>query len=283
MTPDEIVHRLISDDLRDIEQIEADDLIFYLEYLGGQERQWKREVLLRLALHFTPKQALARYRDEDHDYTDYHSDKEPYQMIIQYIENNCNFSESESKKVGEIFGGLWYAWVEERKNINKKKRKALKSKLKREQNNRCNNCGVKLGDEKNSAAYNEEDHFKPIHEFVHPQMDGELDHKEPVSQFGQNDSGNFQLLCRFCNQGKKDDIAISIDDRLSIATKDPSDVDSSLRRSLFYEVTSDCSECTQCGNQIAETELTIQMKSSSGCLTTSSLQAVCVDCLDDSE
>jgi 5-methylcytosine-specific restriction endonuclease McrA len=277
MTSEELLDHLLSSSSREID-MDIEDLIFYLEYLGEHHNDWKRQTLLRLALHFTPKQALADHREEEHNFTDYDSEKEPYQMITEYIEENYSFTRSESQRIGQIFGQVWYEWTEERKSLSQKKREALESKLKREQNNRCNNCGVKLGNQKNSVAY-EGDKFKPIHEFTSPQMDGELDHIEPVSQFGHNKSDNFQLLCRFCNQGKKDDVTISLRDRLKIATQQPEDVDPSDRRSIFFEVTSNYDACARCNTDVENIELVVRKEFNESCLTTSNLEAVCADCI----
>lgn len=280
MSKDELVERLTAQSSGEVQQMDAEELLFYIEYLNGHQKQWKREALLRLAMHFTPRQALADHRGEPHDYTDFDSEKEPYQMITDYLRENHCISESDAKVIGQLLGQVWYDWFEERGNLTGRKREALKSKLKREQNNRCRNCGVKLGDQKNSLAFDGDDHFKPIHAFTPSQMEGEIDHIEPVSQFGGNKPDNFQLLCRFCNQGKKDDVMISLRDRLEIAYKKTDNIDPSTRRSLFYEVSSKYDECVRCGTEVGEVEITIRKQFKEGSLTASNLQMVCAECID---
>ncbi len=279
MSSEEMVERLLAQDSNVVEQMDAEDLIFYLEYLGSHQKQWNREILLRLALHFTPIQALANHRGETHDYSDFNSEKEPYQMITDHLRENYSFSDSESKEIGQLFGQLWYDWIEERRSLTGSKREALENKLKREQNNKCNNCGVMLGDQQNSVAFSGDDPFKPIHSFTQPQMDGEIDHIEPVSQFGHNKPSNYQLLCRFCNQGKKNDVMMSLGDRLEIATQEPENVEAPTRRSIFYEVSSKHDTCAKCNTEVGEVEITIRKKFEQGCLTTSNLEAICAKCI----
>jgi len=279
MSSEDLKERLLARGSEGIAQMDAEDLMFYLEYLGGHQKQWKREVLLRLALHFTPRQALADHRGEAHNYTDFDPEKEPYQMITDYLRENHSFSDPDSKKIGQLLGQLWYDWSEDRGSLSGNKREALKSKLNREQNSRCKNCGVKLGDQKNSIAYRGDDHFKPIHSFSRPQMDGEIDHIEPVSQFGHNKPDNFQLLCRFCNQGKKRDVMMSLEDRLEIASQKPENIEPVKRRSIFYEVTSQYRECAECSTEMSDVEMTIRKQFEQGCLTTSNLEMVCINCI----
>jgi 5-methylcytosine-specific restriction endonuclease McrA len=279
MQASDVVSLLLAPEEINLDQYSDEDLSKFLRYLEVRQTERTREILLRVAIHFTPQQALAKLQGNTISSNAYSEEKEPYQMIITYVSNNFDLSEKESKRLGYRLGRIWKNWQAERDkstiNIGKNE---LKQRLSKRQKNRCKNCGAQFERSDNSVLYTNNDGYKPVSEFTEQQYKKELDHVEPLSKFGSDEIDNLQLLCRFCNQGKKDDTGFSLDDRLEIASKDIIAVSASKRRTLFFEATASKTQCERCGKSVDSVEMTVRKQNENGCFASSNLEMVCVDC-----
>jgi hypothetical protein len=270
----EVLDRLASEAGDGSPDFSIDDLSDFEDYLSKDKNHRIRAVILGLAVHFTPSQALASKFGNDPTTGPYDSDLEPYMMIYEYLLSEFNADEKTARRVAEKLGKLWDDWIEDGRYVSYED--AIKKKLRDEQGNQCKNCNVKLDDEEASIAYQQEDHFKPIHEFSYQQTAIELDHIEPLSQFGNSDITNLQLLCRFCNQGKGNRIHVPISNQIEYAHAEISEIPESHRREMFYAVSGNTEACQMCGT--ISKELTLQLKNPEGCYVVSNLETVCVDC-----
>jgi len=280
MSDQEVISRLLYPEEFGIDQYSDEDLSVFAQYLGIRQTEQTREILLRLTAHFTPQQALAKLQNESVEAEPYDSDKEPYQMIYSYVLNNFSLSENAARELSYKLGHIWKNWQVERGfatlGISKTK---LKERLSKQQNNRCMNCGARFERSENSIPFEKGDIYKPVSEFTDLQYEKELDHAEPISKLGANEVNNFQLLCRFCNQGKSDDSGFSLEDRLEFASKDIKNIPASKRRALFFESTASKTECQSCGDSIKSREMTIRKKYQNGCFAGSNIEMLCVDCV----
>jgi|AntRauTorcE11898_2_1112593.scaffolds.fasta_scaffold08039_2 5-methylcytosine-specific restriction endonuclease McrA len=255
----------------------TEDLEAFEEYLSKDKRHRVRSVMLGLAVHFTPHQALAQKLEDDSIEGPYDRDMEPYMMIEEYLTSNFEAEEATARTVAQELGKLWDNWLDDDRYISYED--AIKKKLRQEQNNRCKNCNVKLEDEEASVSYQQEDELKPIHEFSREQTAIELDHIEPLSHLGNHKLINLQLLCRFCNQGKSNRVHVPIREQIEYAPIDIDEIPKSHRRQVFYAVTKSATACGVCGDK--NKELTMKFINNRGCFVVSNLEPICVECKFD--
>jgi len=273
MSEEEIEH-LLSNLGKPLNDYSPTELEALEEFLLTDRKHRARAAVLGLALHITPQQALEKEREGKDAVGPFDSELEPYQMIRKHLRENCEFDEDAARDIGNKLGQIWRDWFEDDRSI--PNASVIKSKLKNDQNSRCANCKVRLDNEHKAASFQNNDQFKPLHQFKRNQTDAELDHIEPLSQFGGNTPSNFQVLCRFCNQGKGKAKHIPIINQLEKSTQSIRKIDPGYRREIFYAVTANAEVCSECGNKAAE--LTIRQKQDDGCYTVSNLKTVCVNC-----
>jgi len=224
--------------------------------------------------HFTPEQALAKQNEEEARTSRFETETEPYVMIEEYLIEEFEIEDRLAKNFSQRLGKLWGDWFTDERYISYSDK--ITKKLRKDQQQRCANCHVKLEDEGGCKSYQKEDRFKPIHRFSKQQTEAELDHVEPLSHFGANDVKNLQVLCRFCNRGKSNSKHIPVLDQLDQAVGSVEDISRGHRRRVFFAVTAEYDSCQSCGSR--NTELTIQMKNQDGCYIVSNLEPICVDC-----
>ncbi|NEU59171.1 HNH endonuclease [Halorussus sp. MSC15.2] len=275
MSGDEVFSRLHEKLGGDLVDYSVDDLAAFDRYLSLTDHQRVRESVLRIAAHLTPRDALAKHNGEALVSGQFDEEDEPYEMIIEYLEQDFDLEKPLAKSLGQNLGRLWDDWDESSRSISYSD--TIKKKLLKEQSNRCENCNVRIGSENNSKSFENRDKYKPIHEYSQKQTAPELDHIEPLSHFGDNSLDNFQVLCRFCNQGKGNKKSVDIVDQVELATSPIEDIDRAHRRRIFFAVTADTEECARCGDM--RKELTIRKENPLGCYIVSNLQPVCVECV----
>ena len=277
MNPREVIERLQEDLDRDISEFSSEDLTQFEDFLGIDANHKTRDVILGLMAHFTPEQALAEQNEEEARTSRFETETEPYVMIEEYLIEEFEIEDRLAKNFSQQLGKLWGDWFTEGRYISYSDK--ITKKLRKDQQQRCANCHVKLEDEEGCKSYQEEDEFKPIHRFSEQQTEAELDHVEPLSQFGANDLRNLQVLCRFCNRGKSNSKHIPVLNQLDRAVGSVEDISQGYRRRVFFAVTAEYDSCQSCGSR--NTELTIQMKNQDGCYIVSNLEPICVDCAYD--
>ncbi len=273
MGEDEIEH-LLSDLGKPLDDYSPTELESLETFLLADRKHRARAAVLGIALHFTPQQALEKERGVKDAVGPFDDRLEPYQMIRKHLIENYDFDEDTANDIGNKLGQIWRDWFEDDRSV--PNASVIKSKLKNNQNSRCANCNVKLDNEDKAASFQNDDPFKPLHKFKRNQTTAELDHVEPLSQFGGNTPSNFQVLCRFCNQGKGKAKHIPVINQLEKSTQPIEKIDSGYRREIFYAVTANAEVCSECGGNTAE--LTIRQKQSDGCYAVSNLKMVCVNC-----
>jgi hypothetical protein len=273
MAEEEIEH-LISNLGKTLDDYSPTELNSIEEFLFADQKHRARDAVLGIALHLTPQQALEKERGVEDPVGPFDSKLEPYQIIRKHLIENYEFDKDTARDIGDKLGQIWRDWFEDDRSM--PNASVIKSKLKNDQRNRCANCNVKLEDEYQAASFVNDDQFKPLHQFKRSQTTAELDHIEPLSQFGRNNPSNFQVLCRFCNQGKGDSKNISILEQLEKSERPIKLIDPEYRREMFYAVTANTEVCSECGNKAVE--LTIRDNNHNGCYTVSNLKTVCVNC-----
>lgn len=183
-----------------ISEYSEDELSLIEEHLSIDRRYRIRSGLLGLVLHYSPKQAILKQKQDQDIPGPYDEELEPYEMIQNHLHKEFNIEEELAKKGGIYLGRVLDSWYSEgrlSRNVS-----TIRASLKRKQGDRCANCRVLLDNEDKSVAFQNEDEFKPIHLFSEQQTSSELDHIEPISQFGGNTASNHQVICKFCNKVK---------------------------------------------------------------------------------
>lgn len=278
MSSEDIFSRFYDNLGSDLDDYEVEDLAAFDRFLSISDLQRVRESVLRLAAYLTPRDALAKHQGEDPTGGRFGSEREPYEMITTYLKEDFNLDDELATSLGQNLGKLWDDWDESSRSISYSDE--IRSKLRKDQSNRCKNCNVRLGSEQNSTAFTNDDPYKPIHEYSEQQTSPELDHIEPLSHLGNNSIENFQVLCRFCNQGKNNKRQVDIVDQLEFATTKVEGMKRSHRRKMFFAATAGVEECERCGD--TREELTVRKQNASGCYIVPNLEAVCVDCVYNS-
>lgn len=271
---EEILAHLALDGGETIPDFSGEDLEKFEIYLSKNKKHRTRAVVLGLAVHFTPNQALAHKLGEDSTEGPYNDETEPYKMIEEYLLLNFDAEEATARNVAQKLGKLWEDWINDDRYISYEEK--MKKKLRKDQNNQCKNCNVKLEDEEACESYQQEDKLKPIHRFSREQTAIELDHIEPLSYFGNHSIANLQLLCRFCNQGKGNRSHVPITKQIEHASTSIEEIPESHRRQMFYAVTEGIDACVKCGD--INEELTVELINQHGCYVLSNLKAICVEC-----
>lgn len=225
------------------------------------------ESKLRLVMHFCPMDAF-NIKGANPDVR--------WKKIADYL--LCNNLKKHSEMIEPLAREI--ASVLDLWDISRKSVTSYKNDLLSKQNFKCNHCYLeypkdwKKGDEKFSKFIN--DPFKPYTEPIDYQP--EVDHIEPISSLGHNEEDNLHLLCRLCNQGKKEDFGIRARDEMENAGLEISEIKKSYKWKMFYYVIKRSNnQCQVCQNN--KEELTIRKIRENGAYIRTNLMAVCYKCI----
>lgn len=225
------------------------------------------ESKLRLVMHYCPKEA----------FNIKHTDPENrWKIIAKFLLNNNlkkhnDIIEPLSREIASVLD-LW--------DINREPVTSNKNRLLIEQNNKCNHCHLEYPEtwKKGMVGFSkfEDDPFKPY--TVPIDYQPEVDHIEPVSSLGHNEKNNLHLLCRLCNQGKKEDFGIRAREEMDNAGKEITDIKKSFLWKMFYYVIKRANNrCEVCNSK--NKELTIRKVRKDGAYIRTNLRAMCCDCI----
>jgi len=234
-----------------------------VESRGSPTNHRIRNIKLRLAMHYSPKSII--------DVSSLDLSDPKYIICKEYIEDNFDHTNNESKEIAKSVQRVLDLWEEDREQIT-----GYREKLLRRQSYRCQSCNLHFNEE--CASYVAKDEFKPVYlqdELTNP----EVDHEDPVWALGHNKISNAQILCRFCNQGKGEEGEIDVSAEMGNSTMELSKLSWKYRAQLAYITLIDATGCSQCGS--TSRELTVRKIRNSGCYVRSNLQSICVKCAYD--
>lgn len=225
-------------------------------------RRGQFEVRLRLALHLSPKAAIAYDR---------RNVTPRWRLIHEHLVESFSYPPESSEDLARSIARILDNWDEKREGVT-----AHRNFLLRRDGNRCQNCFAKFGDKKNLTVISK-DPYKPYYLAPEELLSPEVDHVEAVSALGTNDRANLQLLCRLCNSGKGDGLGLSVRQEAEFAGLEVNEASIFYRSSLVYWVIDrDGRRCDLCG--LADEELTIRPVVHGGGLVRSNMRSTCVIC-----
>lgn len=226
------------------------------------------ESKLRLVMHYSPAKVFDLKASDD---------IVRWKLIADFLKKN-NLKEHDelieplAREIASVLD-LW--------DISRKAVTSYQKVLFEEQNFKCNHCHLEYPQvwKKGLSGFSkfEGDQFKPY--TVEIDYQPEVDHIEPISSLGHNEKDNLHLLCRLCNQGKKDDFGIRARDEMKYAGKDILEIDKSFRWKMFYYVVKRANNMCEICNSGNKKELTIRKIREDGAFIRTNLRAVCCDCL----
>ena len=152
-------------------------------------------------------------------------------------------------------------------------------KLLRRQNSKCAHCKQHFYSTDNL----QQDFFKPFY-WYHEELNYEIDHIIPISQFGNNHLDNLQVLCKFCNRGKADGNPPHLSTIFrwcsynNFTKKPPSKMLVFLRWLAYYRIDYDNRNCTKDGCQTPNSPLTLEVDDPTLPLTLNNVRTICRCC-----
>lgn len=206
--------------------------------------------------------------------------------LARHYHSEHGICEEVSQNLSDRIFGLYDKWQVERESPSERQINHLMKIHKRI----CQHCKHNLIDsDSDSFDMGVMDFFKPYFwKDYRRELCPEIDHVIPVSQFGTNRESNFQLLCRFCNQGKKDGLLQNYISSLKKYSfefenrkKPPSEILPLLRALAYYRIEADDGMCTDCGD--SEKPLTIRKIDERLLPTMTNTQTLCYDCVNKKE
>jgi len=226
------------------------------------------ESKLRLVMHYCPMEAF-NIKSSDPGVR--------WKVIAKFlIDNNLKKHSDLIEPLAREIAGVLDLWDISRKSVT-----AHRDELFKDQNRKCNHCHLEYPSnwKKGLDGFSkfEKDPFKPYTEPIDYQP--EVDHIEPVSSLGHNEKDNLHLLCRLCNQGKKEDFGIRARDEMEYAGKEISEIKKSFKWKMFYYVIKRANNKCEICKKEDKKELTIRKIRDDGAYIRTNLRAVCYDCI----
>ncbi len=226
------------------------------------------ETKLRLVMHFCPMDAF-NIKSSSPDVR--------WKKIANYLlSSNLKKHNDSIEPLARDIASVLDLW-----EINREPVTSYKNDLLLKQNFKCNHCYLeypkdwKKGVEGFSKFMN--DSFKPYTEPIDYQP--EVDHIEPISSLGHNGKDNLHLLCRLCNQGKKEDFGIRARDEMDNAGLEISTIKKSYRWKMFYYVIKRAHNVCEICKLDNKEELTIRKIRENGAYIRTNLRTVCSKCI----
>jgi 5-methylcytosine-specific restriction endonuclease McrA len=245
----------------------------YIEY-------YKFELRLRLAMHFTPLEAL-NY-DPENEFT-------RQELIIDHIVKYFERSIENATALAQTIIKILDKWELDRQSVTK-----YRDQLLQLQNYKCNHCKVSfLGDIQSgknkykSFTVFPHDKYKPYKvnksgttdkiEYMTP----EVDHIKPVSALGDNNLQNLQVLCKLCNRAKSNILNVKTLNEIKYAGDSIEEIfntkPSHIQKMLYFVISRSNGKCDKCKSD--DKELTMRKIKDNAPFIRSNLQALCKDCL----
>jgi 5-methylcytosine-specific restriction endonuclease McrA len=255
-----------------LKRFSLENLNEVLQMDGMAGKQGLLALKLRLALHFSPREAV---------YWDTTRTESRMEIVREHLIDNHNLEQVSADTLARSVVKTLKDWQSSRQKV----REHLDFLLEK-QNYKCACCNIELTDEyKDKLGEKVQsghifDPYKPIYDIKNDffYLDPEVDHIEPVSGFGLNNITNLQVLCRLCNQGKGDGLGFSIKKEHDNCYKELSDISWGHKAKMFYfRLEMDAFSCTECNSSTEE--LTIKPIREAGAFLLTNLKTVCVKCL----
>ena len=237
--------------------------------------QYKYELRLRLAMHFSPIDAI-KY-DSHNSYT--RSELIENHLIKFFKKNKTN-----ANKLAIVISNILDNIEEKRDTVTKYREILLK-----QQDYKCNHCHVKFildnGKYRVNSSFKKDD-YKPYSypskkiiggniEYTVP----EVDHIQPVSAMGSNGVHNLQVLCKLCNRAKSDLLTVKMLNELKYAAYSIDQIKikkpTHIHKMLYFTIHKANKKCKVCSKN---RELTMRKVIKEGPFIRSNLRAVCKNC-----
>lgn len=241
--------------------------------------QYKYELRLRLAIHFSPLNAI-KY--------DPFNENTREELISNHLQKYFNKNIENANLLAETIVDILEKWDNQRESVTKHRDMLLLR-----QDYRCNHCNALFKKDSKINLYRvftqfPEDKYKPYKYDKKESIEGyidylapEVDHIKPVSALGDNDLTNLQVLCKLCNRAKSDILNVKTLNEIKFAALDISEIlkekPTHIHKMLYFTIHKAKSKCERCSKK---KELTIRKIISDGAFTRSNLQAVCKACAD---
>lgn len=175
---------------------------------------YKYELRLRLAMHFSPIDAI-QYDDTN--------DNTRKELLEEHLVNNFNKNKEDASILARAIIEIFELKEDPRKGVSQHNEKLLDI-----QKYKCKHCNVKIIDEKGTFKVKSKFMTDEYKLYMYPKKDlignielltVEVDHIKPVSSLGDNNISNLQALCKLCNQAKSNLITLKTIDEIKFATE----------------------------------------------------------------
>lgn len=230
------------------------------------------ELRLRLALHLSPAEAIT-----------YDSKRTTprKRLVSEYLQRSHGCSREEADELSVDIVRVLRAWDERRETVT-----GYVTELLASQGFRCASCNVTLAadslllvETRPPYTLQRKDEFKPYHLAPAELLAAEVDHIQPISRLGSNQTMNLQVLCRSCNSGKGDRLGLDTRTEAAHAAQPIVSIPRSLRASMAYYVFARAAgACELC--ECSDAELTVRKLHADGGYLRSNLYSICVRCVE---
>jgi len=158
----------------------------------------------------------------------------------------------------------------------------LRRELLDRQSGRCAHCNQLLNSSEEQLQRLPIDPFKPYGRFP-DLLEPEVDHIDPVSLFGGNDTENLQVLCKHCNRGKGNGLGVS---PLVARRYAGADISQTIDRDLvtylgslvYYGLLHNGRRCSCCSSET--NALTVRIRGRGDrAMVVANTRVICTDCL----
>jgi len=275
---------LLGENVNLTQETYRNELEYSLEHVHGilnskneYHEQYKYELRLRLAMHFSPITAIKYDSLNDNTRTE---------LISNHLQKNFKKTFQNANELAETIVTILEKWDEKRESVTKYRDQLLK-----EQGYKCNHCNVLFKRDTESNSYKaisqfKKDKYKP---YIYPKQEttdgyieylsAEVDHIKPVSALGDNDLKNLQVLCKLCNRAKSDILNVKTLNEIKFAATDVDIIlkekPTHIHKMLYFSIHKANNKCELCKKL---KELTMRKILKEGPFIRSNLQAVCRTC-----